>query len=225
MSMINDALGRASHASKSGGAMPPPPPLPPRPVAPPPSPPPAQEESEFPPPPPSAAFEEALPPAPEFGDEPASKSTRVQIILALLLVLAVGLAAGVNYWANKKRSARAEASSAAGKKPILSNAAEALRQTNALLAAAATAAKIPTNPAPQTVVTTAAPIVIAPAPPVKFPPLRLQSIFYRPASPSVIINGKTLFITDEINGVIVADIQPASVTLVLSHQTNVLTLR
>ena len=39
------------------------------------------------------------------------------------------------------------------------------------------------------------------------------------------INGKTLFVTDEISGVMVADITASSVTLVLSGQTNILTLR
>ena len=65
----------------------------------------------------------------------------------------------------------------------------------------------------------------APAPPPKFPQLRLQSIFYRPANPSVMINGRTLYLDDEVQGVTVADIQPSSVTLVLSGHTNVLTLR
>jgi hypothetical protein len=60
---------------------------------------------------------------------------------------------------------------------------------------------------------------------VRFPALKLQSIYYRSNSPSVMINGKTLFVTDEISGVTVADITPSSVTLVLSGQTNVLTLR
>ena len=39
------------------------------------------------------------------------------------------------------------------------------------------------------------------------------------------INNKTLFVDDIILGVQVADIQPSSVTLVLSGQTNILTLR
>jgi hypothetical protein len=60
---------------------------------------------------------------------------------------------------------------------------------------------------------------------VKFPPLRLQTIYYRPGNPSVMINSKILFISDEVSGVTVADISPSSVTLVLSGQTNVLTLR
>jgi hypothetical protein len=84
------------------------------------------------------------------------------------------------------------------------------------------AAKPIPAPAP---VPVAAPAIVVPQAPVKFPPLRLQSIFYRPSNPSVIINGKTLFVTDEVNGVVVTDIQSSSVTLVLSGQTNVLTLR
>jgi hypothetical protein len=92
--------------------------------------------------------------------------------------------------------------------------------------------KTPAQPLAQPIVASkatpppnAAPAVTVHATPVKFPPLRLQSIFYRRSNPSVMINGKTLFIGDEINGVRVADIQAANVTLVLSGQTNVLTLR
>lgn len=104
----------------------------------------------------------------------------------------------------------------------------------------------PSAPAPQSVAPTAASVPApapapAPAPirapvsfntqpqnpgaPVQFPPLRLQSIYYRPADPSVMINGKTLYVSDEINGVTVVDISPSSVTLVLSGRTNILTLR
>jgi cytoskeletal protein RodZ len=60
---------------------------------------------------------------------------------------------------------------------------------------------------------------------VTFPPLRLQSIYYRSNNPSVMINGRTLYVNDEVQGVTIAAIQPASVTLVLSGRTNVLTLR
>ncbi len=84
---------------------------------------------------------------------------------------------------------------------------------------------VATTPTPATPATPAAPVTPAAAAPVRFPPLRLQSIFYRPTNPSVMINGKTLFVSDEIQGVTIADIKPASVTLVLSGQTNVLTLR
>jgi hypothetical protein len=90
----------------------------------------------------------------------------------------------------------------------------------------------PIAPAPVTTAKTTPPSantgVVARSTPgttVKFPPLKLQSIFYRPSNPSVMINGRTLYENDEIDGVLVAHIQPSSVTLVLSGATNVLMLR
>jgi hypothetical protein len=168
-----------------------------------------------------------MPPSnPEHGG-----SSKVQVILALLLVAAVGIAVAVNHWAKKAESGRLLVSANEGAKPILPNA-ESLRTAEATLsgvtnrvpeaASAHTATAAPTPPsAPVTPPMTPSP----PATPPKFPSLRLQSIFYRPANPSVMINGKTLFLDDEIQEVRVVDIQPASVTLVLSGYTNILTLR
>ena len=126
------------------------------------------------------------------------------------------------------------------------NAASVVPAPSPVATTTPTPAATPSVPAPQSVtpVPTAAPTPApAPAPtpirapvafntqphnpgtPVHFPPLRLQSIYYRPADPSVMINGKTLYVSDEINGVKVVDISPSSVTLVLSGRTNILTLR
>jgi hypothetical protein len=221
MSQINDALRRAGHVAK---AVPPPPP--PMPVNAPPPPPP------LPPTYPSAA----LPPAPplpslgleEDGEAKQNKSSRNQILLALLLIVCVTVAAAVTFWEKRNRSA---ANAEAGAKKVLS--AETIKKTLAaqsVPAGANTAAsnvfKAATPPTAAAPVVAAAPVTPPrPVEPVKFPPLRLQSIFYRPSSPSVMINNKTLFIDDTIQGVQVADIQPSSVTLVLSGQTNILTLR
>jgi hypothetical protein len=60
---------------------------------------------------------------------------------------------------------------------------------------------------------------------VQFPPLRLQGIYYKPNNPSVMVNNRTLFIGDQIQGVTVVSIDASSATLVLSGQTNILTLR
>lgn len=222
MSLINDALRRASSASKVSppvGTAPmalPPPPRAPAPYA-------------APPPPPIASPHD-LPPIPELDSEAPPKSNRLQLILALLLVGCVIAAAAVNFW-QKKRSAEAVARVQAGQKPIIADANVRLSNSNAvavalapprLSPAPAVAAPTAAGSAP----TAAAPVsAIVPAVPVKFPPLRLQSIFYRTENPSVIINNKTLFIHDEIQGVSVADIRSSSVTLVLSGQTNILTLR
>jgi len=202
-------------------AMPPPPPMPP--------PHPARAATVLPPPLlPLLPTVQDLPPAPELEAEPAPKSSRLQVILALALVLCVAIAAGINFWEKKSHAAKA-AQQALGSKKIISPETLAANNTTKPAPVPAAPGNSPPSAVPKiagTATTTAAAPVGVPAPaPVKFPPLRLQSIFYRPSNPSVLINGKTLFLSDEIQGVTVADISPSSVTLVLSGQTNVLTLR
>ena len=55
-------------------------------------------------------------------------------------------------------------------------------------------------------------------------PLRLQSIIYNPARPSAMIGGKFLFLGDRIQGFRVTAIDQESVTLIGNGQTNVLSL-
>lgn len=56
------------------------------------------------------------------------------------------------------------------------------------------------------------------------PPLKLKAILYRPSNPSVLINTKTLFLGDRIGDARVIAIDRESVTLLSKGQTNVLTL-
>ena len=218
MSLINDALRRASSASKVSppvGTAPmalPPPPRAPAPYA-----------AAAPPP---IASPHDLPPIPELDSEAPTKSHRVTWILSLAVVGCVIAAVAVNFW-QKKRSAEAVARVQTGQKPIIADASVRLSNSNAVAVALAPPrlSPAPVVAAPTAAVPVAAIVPVVPAVPVKFPPLRLQSIFYRTENPSVIINSKTLFIHDEIQGVLVADIRSSSVTLVLSGQTNILTLR
>ncbi len=77
---------------------------------------------------------------------------------------------------------------------------------------------------PSKVATATEPAAPPPAP-VKWPALRLQGIFFRPPGSSVVINNKTLFQDDEIQGVKVASIDRTGVTLLLEGQTNTIYLR
>ncbi len=213
MSQINDALRRAGHLGK--GSLPPPMPV----SAPPPPPPPALPPSILPPPPPLGFA------GTEAGEDAPRKSSGVQIVLAVVLVLCVSIAAVFTFLEKRNRlAANLDPTEPSGAKKTLPT--EAVKKS---LAERQASRPAPTNvPIP----TATAPVVVAvpppptrPVEPVKFPPLRLQSIFFRPSSPSVMINNKTLYVDDQIQGVLVADIQASSVTLVLSGQTNVLTLR
>jgi hypothetical protein len=63
------------------------------------------------------------------------------------------------------------------------------------------------------------------APSVQFPELKLQGIYYRLSSPTVLINGQTLTAGDSIQGVRVVKIERESVTLEMAGQKKVLILR
>lgn len=223
MSMINDALRRASSAARGASAPPPPPPAEPE----------SSQEETVPPPLPASAFaapppldlpEDSLPPGLESDEQSGSRRNTVQLVLAVLLVFAVGAVAVLNHFHKKKEAQVVDVSAHAGSKKILPNA-NAIQSAGQTLSAITNRAAAATAPLPVAAATPVAAVPVAPGPPPKFPPLRLQSIFYRPSNPSVMINGRTLFLDDEIQGVIVADIHPSSVTLVLSGHTNVLTLR
>lgn len=62
------------------------------------------------------------------------------------------------------------------------------------------------------------------APPPKPAPTKLQGIVFSRTRPSVMIDSKTLFIGDKLNGYRVTAIDRESVTLVSTSQTNILTL-
>jgi len=67
----------------------------------------------------------------------------------------------------------------------------------------------------------------APAPvvaPVKFPALRLQGIVFQGTRSSALVNGRVLYVGDEISLVQVAAIAPDHVVMVMEGQTNVLQL-
>ena len=206
MSMINDALRRASSAARGAGASPPPLPA-----------------STFPAPPPLGFPENSLPPGLESEEHNSRKST-FQLSFALVLVFVVAAVAVLNHFHKKRQEQVVGVSANTGSNKILPNA-NAIQVGAQTLSAVTNRAAAATTPL---AVAAAPPVVAVPAAPVvppKFPQLRLQSIFYRPSNPSVMINGRTLFLDDEVQGVTVADIQPSSVTLVLSGHTNVLTLR
>jgi len=65
---------------------------------------------------------------------------------------------------------------------------------------------------------------IAPAPPPKAAPLRLQAIVFDPKRPSALISGKTVFIGDKLGDARVMGIDRDSATLVGAGRTNILTL-
>jgi len=61
--------------------------------------------------------------------------------------------------------------------------------------------------------------------PEEFPTLKLQGLIWDPKRPSVVINGKSLFVGEKVDRVKVTAIDEESVTVVWNGQQRVLTLR
>ena len=78
----------------------------------------------------------------------------------------------------------------------------------------------PVAPATNAVAVAPEKVVTKPA----FPEMRLQGIFYRVAKPSVLINSRTLFINEKVDGVKVIAIDRQSVTLEFEGERKVLSL-
>lgn len=69
-----------------------------------------------------------------------------------------------------------------------------------------------------------APVVVVEPPKPTFPLVRLQGVFYRPNNPSVVLNGKTVLVGAKVAGAKVMEITRDSVTLEWNGETKVLTL-
>jgi hypothetical protein len=219
MSLINDALRQASQADKQQTAWRPPPEVP-------------------------TPAEPAPEPLPVRPMSPWPSLVRLMIVV----ILGVGVLGGGGFWLFKTWSKHRQTIIARTSSMIPSVPPFATAKTGStqVLAQATTPPKVKNPPAaiappPEApaqaqpsagpVLASNAPVVADPKPapavfpPVKWPPLRLQGIFYRPPNSSVVINNKTLFVDEEIQGVRIARIDRRGVTLFLDGQTNVLILR
>ena len=208
MSLINDALRRASTAAPASAV------------------PPVIASMSTPPPALSLLQNKSDPSLPPLREPVEEEKSKLPFLLCALFAFCVVGAAGIYVWEKKKHSTAPapEASVKQQGNPSMASAAVAGHPTAPLTTHPAPEASAPgpAGAAAPSIAPTPAPAVVKPVP---FPSLRLQSIFYRPSNPSVMISGRTLYLNDEIQGVTVAAIDPSSVTLVLSGQTNVLTLR
>ena len=81
----------------------------------------------------------------------------------------------------------------------------------------------PAAPAPQTSATTSPPVPAPPPEPPK-PAFRLQGIFFRPANPSALVNGKSVWVGSRVDGATVKTITRDSLTIEANGETTVLTL-
>jgi general secretion pathway protein B len=178
---------------------------------------------------------------------PATPSHVLPWALLLVGVGAVGIAAALWFRGGSTQQTAANPTPSPAAQPAPTQPAfNPIQQTTKTLQAVAARnddglSNPPPQPAPSTnaknpVLLTKAPTsnIAARSPsPKKLPttassdakPPRLQSIFFRMRSPSVIINGKTLGIGDSVDGIKVVSIQRTSVEVVQNGKYRTLTLQ
>ena len=177
-------------------------------------------------------------PGPQFrpADPQHQRSAAPGMLLVIVLVIVVSLGGFFIWWVAQARNTTRQTVAVAGKEspvaeaapaPVTPQASEPTPQpvvavtppaptSNAVVAAGA--AEI----APANSASDAEPV--APEAPPKPSPPKLQGIFYRPDRPAAIVNGKTVFLGDQVGEFRVLAISVESVTLESAGQTNVLTL-
>jgi hypothetical protein len=213
MSLINDALRQASQEQKAQEA------------------PPLLDPFEGIKPPP-------LEPLEPLAVSPWSSLLPVILVGVVVLgVLGVGGWLAWKTWNSKRAHVVAQARSLTPEAPPAAAGAASTNLPGATAPSpapqAAPAAPPPTAPrGPRTAVAPAtapsppaAATAVHPAPPVKWPALKLQGIIFNPPNSSVFINNKMLYADDEIMGAKVGEIGRHTVMLVLDGHTNTLLLR
>lgn len=177
-----------------------------------------QAQSENPPPTPPLQFR---PVDPAHENTARSPLLLVGLVLAFLLVVTLGGAA-IWYVMQKQNSnlrveARPAESGAKGEtapaEPVLPTA-----PSNPPLAMAPILIDLGQHDTNTAIVS--APADVLPPP----PPLKLQGIFFNPRSPSAVVNGRTVYVGDRVNGFRVLAIKPDAVWLANGVATNVLSL-
>ena len=167
---------------------------------------------------------------------PTERRSAMPLIAGAVILLLLGVGAGVLLQLNKREPATKIAVAPA--QPAVQNS-EPQKNVQPAPPVAVPVANIPVaaqpviSPAP-TPVTPSVAAEPSPKPPVSeievastkpaWPKLKLQGIIYVPRKPSVVINGKALFVGERVDGAQVVAISPESVTLVFTGRTNVLSV-
>jgi hypothetical protein len=154
--------------------------------------------------------------------EPAPAKGKPVLLWLIIVILLVGLGAFFIGQSTHKETTSKIDSTVANEAPtqpakVVEAQSTPVVATKALpVAAAVSPAPAPPNPA--------AAVAVVATPPVAPVPLKLQSIIFDPRAPSAMVNGKTLFVGQRINGFLLVKILRNSVMLTGGGQTNILEL-
>jgi len=180
-----------------------------------------QAQQENPPTTPSLEFRPVEP-----GQKENRRTTMLVVGLALVLIAIIGLTGALVWFVSQSKSAPLPVAARVADVPL------------APLPQAAPVTAAPTNPTTQVVSppvadlierpeepnTNGVPVVAAIVEAVKPPALKLQGIFFSPSNPSAVVNGRTVYLGDHVNGFRLLAVSPVAVTFANATETNVLSL-
>lgn len=162
----------------------------------------------------------------EPGQKEHRRTALLMVGLALVVIALVGLGGALVWYV------------AQSKETALPVAARVVDAPLAPLAQAAPVAIAPTNIAevneaesiaepvelPDEPNTNGVPVVATIVEAIKPPTLKLQGIFFSPSNPSAVVNGRTVYLGDRVNGYRLLAVSPVAVTFANATETNVLSL-
>lgn len=195
MSLINDALKRAKKAQQEN--------------------PPATPPLEF--------------RAVEPGQSENRRVTLLVVGLSLVFVAVLGLAGVLVWFVSQSKPATLPVAARVADAPI---APLPKREPAAVTAVATTDMVEPALAKPTSEIidnpdepnTNGVPVIATIIEAIKPPPLKLQGIFFNPNAPSVVVNGRTIYLGDRVGSFRLLAVSPVSATFASATETNVLSL-
>lgn len=175
-----------------------------------------QTQQDNPPATPALEFRAAEP-----GQKENRRTTLLIVGLSLVVVLILGLAGLLVWYVTQSKPTPL---------PVTARVADAplppLQQNATTSPTPTVSSKQPNEyiERPDDENTNTVPVVAAIAAAIQPVAIKLQGIYFNPSSPSAIVNGRTLYLGDRVNGFRLIAISPVAVTLVSATETNVLSL-
>lgn len=180
-----------------------------------------QSQDENPPTAPALEFRPVEP-----GQKENRHTTLLVVGLALVLIAIIGLAGTLVWFVSQAKPGPLPVAARVADPPLAplpQNATSTVAETNppqpTIAKPASEAFKLPDEPN-----TNGVPVVAAIVEAVKPPVLKLQGIFFSPSNPSAVVNGKTIFLGDRVNGFRLLAVSPVAATFASATETNVLSL-
>ena len=159
----------------------------------------------------------------EPGQKAQRRTTLLVVGVALVLVAILGLAGALVWFVAQSKTAPLPVVARVVDPPVVARAVATETPTNPPVPPEAEPVSEVLKPLDEPR-TNGLPVGAALSEVLKPAPLKLQGIFFNPQNPSAVVNGRSVYLGDRVNGFRVMGISPVAVTFVSATATNVLSL-